>query len=309
MPFITYRRKPFDLYPLSVFSRHACQFKGGRREFNLYEEVINIREFGPIRNIVVLKEIGKQTHILTTDRKTEAALIACLMFNRWGQENFFKYMIEHYSLDALQGYGAEDIAEEILVTNPQRKALDEEMCKLRSEIKMVKEEMGGLVAKRMSRAQLKPWREKLTLLEKQLSALRKERRELPAKVPLSQTDKKIEALDLEKKIIMDTIKIATYNAEGWLLERLEHHYDDPRDVCQLLRIFAGLKGRLWLRQEHLVVELTPPGIPKYCRSLEGLCAELNQLNTLFPGTSYPIKFAVPGTKVHTKPHSLVTPMS
>ncbi|MBM3143339.1 MAG: transposase [Chloroflexi bacterium] len=309
VPFITYRRKPFDLHPASVFSRHSCQFKGERQEFNLYEEVINIRDFGPIRNIAVLKEIGKQTHILTTDPKTEAALIACLMFNRWGQENFFKYMMEHYSLDALQGYGGGDIIEEMLVANPQRAALDDKVRKLRSEIKAAKEEMGGLVAKRVSRAQLKPWQERLSLLEKQLSALRKRRRELPAKVPLSQTDKKVEALDLEKKTIMDTIKIAAYNAEEWLLERLDHHYNDPRDVRQLLRIFAGLKGRLWLRHDHLVVELTPPGIPKYRRALEGLCAELSQLSPLFPGTSYPIKFAVSGTQVHTESLCPTTPMS
>lgn len=309
VPFITYRHKPFGLYPASVFSRHSCQFKGERQEFNLYEETIHIREFGSIRNIVVLKEIGKQTHILTTDQKTGAALIACLMFNRWGQENFFKYMIEHYSLDTLQGYGGEDIAEEILVANPQRAALDDKIRKLRSEIKAAKEEMGGLVAKKVSPAQLEPLRERLILFETQLSALRKQRRELPAKVPFSQTDKKIEALDLEKKTIMDTIKIAAYNAEEWLLERLDHHYDDPRDIRQLLRIFAGLKGQLWLRHDHLVVELTPPGIPKYRRALDGLCAELSQLSTLFPGTSYPIKFAVSGTDVHTKPQYLVTPMS
>lgn len=307
--FMTYRRKPFDLYPASVFSRHSCQFKGECQEFNLYEEAINIRNFGPIRNIAVLKDSGKQPHILTTDQKTEAALIACLMFNRWGQENFFKYMIEHYSLDALQGYGGEDIVEEILVANPQRAALDDKIRKLRSEIKAVKEEMGGLVAKKVSPAQLEPLRERLILLDKQLGALRKQRRELPAKVPFSQTDKKVEALDLEKKTIMDTIKIATYNAEEWLLERLDHHYDDPRDIRQLLRIFAGLKGQLWLRHGQLVVDLTPPEIPKYCRALQGLCAELNGLTTHFPGTPYVIRFAMAGTEVHTKPQYLVTPMS
>jgi hypothetical protein len=307
--FITYRRKPFDPYPVSVFSRRSCQFKDETREFNLYEETIRLKDFGPIRNIAVLRNDGRQTHILTTDQKTEAALIACLMFNRWGQENFFKYMMEHYSLDALYGYGVEGIAEEIMVPNPQRQALDGEISKLRSQIRATREEIGGLVAKRVSRTQLKSLRKRLTLLEGRLTVLRKERRELPAEVPLSQTDRKLEGLDLEKKIVMDTIKMAAYNAEEWLLERLDHHYDDPRDTRQLLRILAGLRGRLWLEDGHLIVNLTPPGLPKYRKALVGLCGELNELPTLFPGTSYLIRFAVPGVEVHTKPHCTATPMS
>lgn len=44
------------------------------------------------------------------------------MFNRWGQESFFKYMLEHFSIDALHGYGGEPI----VVRNgntPQKAAL------------------------------------------------------------------------------------------------------------------------------------------------------------------------------------------
>lgn len=307
--FITYRRRPLDLYPASAFSSQSCRFKGEEHQFQLYEEARELRGFGAIRNIAVLRNHGRQTHILTSDLETEAALIACLMFNRWGQENFFKYMMEHYSLDALDGYGLEGVVEDIPVANPQRKALDEDLQKLRSQIKGVKEEIGGLVAKGASRAQLESLGERLTALEEQLSASRKRRQELPGKVPLSRTDQKLEVLDLEKKIIADTIKVAAYNAEEWLLERMDRHYDDPRDIRQLLRIFTGLQGRLWVREGYVVADITPPEVPRYRRALEGLCAELNRLSTPFPGTSCLIKFAVAGGDMHTKPLRAAIPMS
>ena len=306
---ITYRRKPFDLYPASAFSRQICEFKGKRREFDLYETTVHLKEFGPVRNIAVLREKGRQTHILTTDQKTEPALIACLMINRWGQENFFKYMLEHYSLDALHGYGGAAISEELVVANPERQAMDKEVRELRSQIKALREQMGTLAARKAVEEQLEPLRQRMTLLEGQIKDLVRQRRQMPVKVPLGETPLKLEGLDLEKKVIMDTIKMAVYNAEEWLLQQLDDHYDDPRDIRQVLRTFTELKGRLRRRNGDIIVDLNPPDIPKYRHALEGLCAKLNALPSCFPRTPYHIKFAVAGTEVHTKPHSSATPMS
>ncbi len=306
---ISYRRKPFDLYPASAFSRQTCEFKGERREFDLYETTVHLKEFGPVRNIAVLREKGRQTHILTTDRKMEPALIACLMFNRWGQENFFKYMLEHYSLDALHGYGGAAISEELAVANPERQAMDRDIRERRSQIKALREQMGTLAARKAVEEQLEPLRQRMTLLEGQIKDLVKRRRQMPVKVPLGETTLKLEGLDLEKKVIMDTIKMAAYNAEEWLRQRLNDYYDDPRDIRQVLRTFTELKGRLRRCNDDIIVDLNPPDIPKYRQALEGVCAKLNALSTHFPGTPYRIKFTVAGTEVHTKPHNSTTPMS
>jgi transposase len=306
---ISYRRKPFDLYPASAFSRQTCEFKGECREFDLYETTVHLKEFGPVRNIAILRENGRQTHILTTDQKTEPALIACLMFNRWGQENFFKYMLEHYSLDALHGYGGAAISEELAVANPERQAMGKEIRGLRSEIKSLREQMGTLAAKKAVEEQLEPLRQRMTLLEGQIKDLIRRRRQMPVKVPLGETPLKLEGLDLEKKVIMDTIKMAAYNAEEWLLQRFNDCYDDPRDIRQVLRTFTELKGRLRRRNGDIIVNLNPPDIPKYRQALEGVCAKLNALSAHFPGTAYPIKFAVAGAEVHTNPPKPKTPMS
>jgi len=306
---ITYRRKPFDLYPSSVFNRQSCEFKGVSREFDLYETTVHLKEFGTMRNIAILREKGRQTHILTTDQETEAAFIACLMINRWRQENFFKYMIEHYSLDMLHGYGGAAISEEFVVANPERKAMDKEVKELRSQIKGLREQVGALVVRDAAEGQWEPLRQQMNFLDGRLKDLIRRRRQTPRRVPLGETSLKIEGLNLEKKVIQDTVKMAAYNAEEWLLQRLNEHYDDPRDIRQVLRIFTGLKGRLRRRNDDIIVDLNPPDLPKYRHALEGLCTKLNSLSTCFPGTPYHIKFAVAGMEMHTKPHSPTGPMS
>ena len=40
------------------------------------------------------------------------------MFARWAQENFFRYMREHYGLDRLIEYGTEPVPDTIRVVNP-----------------------------------------------------------------------------------------------------------------------------------------------------------------------------------------------
>ncbi len=67
---------------------------------------------------------GHQTPILTSRRDLPAAQIAYRMFDRWRQENFFKYLREEYALDALAEYAAvpDDPARE--VPNPLWAAAD-----------------------------------------------------------------------------------------------------------------------------------------------------------------------------------------
>ena len=67
---------------------------------------------------------GYQTAILATDYTREMSPIAAAMFARWCQENFFKYMAQHYGLDRLIEYGTEPIADTTAVVNPAWRRAD-----------------------------------------------------------------------------------------------------------------------------------------------------------------------------------------
>ena len=49
------------------------------------------------------------------------------MFARWSQENFYKYMRQHYSLDRLAEYGTEPVPDQIQAVNPAWRHLDSQI--------------------------------------------------------------------------------------------------------------------------------------------------------------------------------------
>ena len=70
---------------------------------------------------------GHQSAILCTDYRADLTRVATAMFARWCQENFFKYMREHYSIDRLIEYGTEALPETTRVVNPRWREVDSQI--------------------------------------------------------------------------------------------------------------------------------------------------------------------------------------
>ena len=62
------------------------------------------------------------------------ARIAAAMFSRWNQENFFKYMLEHFGLDRLVEHGTSPLPETTLVVNPTWRTLDSKVRRAAAEL-------------------------------------------------------------------------------------------------------------------------------------------------------------------------------
>ena len=78
-----------------------------------------------LRELRRLDEAGHQSSILSTDYRSDLTTAAASMFARWNQENFFKYMRQHYRLDRLVEYGTSplpDTTSELDTLKTQRKA-------------------------------------------------------------------------------------------------------------------------------------------------------------------------------------------
>jgi hypothetical protein len=122
---LTYHKYPGDDWLETEFSEHLLTLPTGQTTpVKLAERGVCLSNNLWVREIRKLTEGGHQTAILATDYQSDLALIGASMFARWCQENYFKYMREHYSLDKLADYSLETIAEPTQVVNPAYRDLD-----------------------------------------------------------------------------------------------------------------------------------------------------------------------------------------
>ena len=308
--FITYQRGTPNLAK-EAFSRREARFEGRRVRFMISEDQVKVGKTGPWRRVVVRVNDAHQTPILTSLSAVGAARIACLMFARWRQENLFKYMGAHHGLDDIVSYAGEPADPDVLVPNPARKVLDRRIAEVRKALNAAKSELGkavleepkvgGRSAHGLKIAQggkVKLMRD----LEAQIDALVAERKPLPARVSIADSGLPRQVMAREAKAIVDRIKIAAYNAEEWLLDRLVVHYRNPNDVRDLLRAFAELSGTIdttMERDDHgdtyptgVVVSLDPPDTPAHRQALRALVEDLNAAGAVFPGTELPVAYKV-----------------
>jgi hypothetical protein len=73
-----------------------------------------------------------------------AIVVAYRMFERWRQENFFKFLREEYLIDALVDYQVEPDDPTRSVPNPARKALDKELRSARAALTKLQESFGAM---------------------------------------------------------------------------------------------------------------------------------------------------------------------
>jgi len=143
----------------------------------------------------------------------------------------------------------------------------------------------------------------LQTLEVQLEETKTQLRSQSARVPLSSLGPLPQAPQLETKLIADAVKIAAYNAQSWLADRLARHYLNTNDLHDLLRSFAHLSGTLILQPDGgLRVCLQPPDLPLHRRALTGLCADLTMAQPVFPGTDVPLHYEVADGKQTARRH-------
>ena len=99
---LTYRKGRRPRVPRKRFGPYQTRLGGTATHYLLADQEVRLLKGKlRLRQITRLAEDGHQTPILTSRRDLPAAQVAYWMFNRWRQENFFKYLRDEYALDAL----------------------------------------------------------------------------------------------------------------------------------------------------------------------------------------------------------------
>jgi hypothetical protein len=129
---LTYNKYPGNDWSETEFQEYIMILPTGEKtSAKLAERGVCLSNKLWVREIRKLTESGHQTSILATDYQSDLTNIGAWMFSRWTQENYFKYMREHYNLDRLADYNTETIAEPTKVVNPDYRNLD---GKVRSQV-------------------------------------------------------------------------------------------------------------------------------------------------------------------------------
>jgi transposase len=255
-----------------------------------------------MREIRKLTESGHQTSIITTDYLSDLALIAVAMFCRWSQENFFKYMNQHFGLDRLIEYKTEDIDETTKVVNPDYRNVDNKIKSLNSKLSRKKAEFGELTlsgeieqqqveAYQQNKAQLQ---DEIFFYKRHLDQLKQQRKNIDKHINFGNLPKQQQFSKLaeEKKHIMDTIKMIAYRAETAMTNILQSNMNRTDDARALVRqiykteadIYPDENSKLLIIKLHALTNKVSNDTATF------LCEKLNETETLYPGTNLRMVF-------------------
>ena len=307
---LTYRKAPYRPVPLSRFRRHRTTIDGRALDYWLADQRIRL-EYGPrrrrkrlpLRQVTRLDESGHQTPILTSRRDLSALEVAYRMFERWGQENFFKYLREEFALDALVDYATEPADAERDVPNPERKKLDAELRQARAHLEQLQAHYG--LAALENRERRRPTMRGFKIANAALAArlrqamqrireLETKRATVPARVPVQEVvAADVVKLAVERKHLTDLLKMVAYQAEGDLLRLLAPHYRrTEHEGRTLIQSALATGGDLEVTATELRVALDPLSSPHKTQAMAAVCEQLNATATRFPGTRLRMRFTL-----------------
>jgi hypothetical protein len=301
-----------------------------------------------IREIRKLTPKGHQTSIITSNYKLDLIQIGYYMFARWNQENFFKYMIEHYGLDMLISHFLTPISDTQQLVNPAYRALDKQIRSLNAKLKNIKSMFGEMhyikesqpkqaidkesaqnqvidkvvkqeqevidkkvidkevEQKKTDKKQQREFakfmhkkanlQEDISIYEEQLNQLKVQRKEIPTKIPYSELPEteKFKAVYNERKQLVDTIKMICARSELATGSLIGKNMSNPKESRALTAQFFNSNGDIKTdsQNKNLHICLHHQATKHEDLILEKLCKDLNETETIFPGTDLKLKYCL-----------------
>ena len=238
---------PGEDWPVEEFADGSVRLGSGEEvTMKLAERGTMLPNHLWVREVRKLSEGGHQTSILSTNYQADYTLLAVSMFARWSQENFYKYMRQHYGLDRLAEYGTEPVPDPIQAVNPAWRRLDAQIRaqdgKRRRQLALfgaLDLSESGLAEQEVDGYQRKKGQLQETIedLDRQIQQLKAQRKQTPHHIPvkdLPESDR-FSRLLTERKHFIDTIKLIAYRAETSMASLLRDKLSRADDARALLR--------------------------------------------------------------------------
>jgi transposase-like protein len=305
---LTYRKGKYKDWHRKSFKEVEGEIDRRHVKYKLAERQVEMTKGFKVREVRRLCENGHQTSVITTRQDLSLLEVAWRMFERWTQENFFRYMRQHYALDALVDRKIELADPERTVPNPARESLRKELTKLHRELHDLEKKYGtcALENQEQKRPSMRGFKVANRELGKHIRSLRAQCQEvetkinsLPNRVPLKKLlpEDEIVRLRPETKHLTDTIKMLAYRAESSLVRILEPLYSkSPDEGHALIREILNSPADIILDEKNKVLSLSLHSLatPRANAAAGMLCEILNSEPISYPGTQLTLRYQASG---------------
>ena len=301
---LTYRKGKSRHIAAHRFVVRRAQIDGRTVEYRLHDQAVRfLKGKLRLRQVVRLADDGHQTQVITSRWDLADVEVAYRMFERWRQENFFKYLREEFLLDALADYQVEPDDPTRTVPNPERRALDKDIRNARAAVAKLEQAYGAAAADNSEgrRPTMRGFKIAHSQIGKQLRTARERltelltrRRTLPQRVEVGDlSDGAVVKLATERKHLTNLIKMVAYQTESDLLALLRPHYARSDDEGRtLLHELFHAAADIDVTDTELLVTICPLSSPHRTLAVQALCATLTETATVFPGSRLTMRFAI-----------------
>jgi transposase len=308
---ITYHKYPKDDWPTAEFAEIETTMPGGERvSLQLAERGswIGDRKTGLwVREVRKLTTSGHQVSLISTAFGASGLQDCVRLFSRWSQENFFRYMMQHYAIDLLNEYRTEELPEtKRPVVNPKWRELDRQKRSVKSKLTHRQACFAALTLhpETDEAAQAKWEKRKAELVEeieqyeKELTDLNSELKTTPSHLAWDELPaaEKFQRLAPSRKQLVDTVKMIAYRAETAMASIVRESLVRTDDARSLLRDLFCSEADLLpdLEQQILRVQVHPMSNPRSNLAIAHLLKHLNAAEFTYPGTSLQLVYSIVG---------------
>lgn len=304
---VTYHKFPKGDWPASEFSQVTVTMPAGE------QVTMELAERGSLvgtdrvwmREVRKLTSSGHQISLISTAFDRQGPRDAVALFSRWCQENFFRYMMEHFAIDALSEYRTEEIPEtKRPVVNPAWRELDRRSRSTKGKLTQRQARFAALtLSSEAEETKAARWeqqkadlREQIEQLEHEVDSLKEQMAGTPKHLKWNEfpEEAKFKRLAPSRKRLTDTVKLVAYRAEtamsGLLREELRRE-DDSRSL--LRDLFRSDADVIPNREEQVLeVRLHTLANPRSNRAVQHLLDHLNATEHTYPGTEFRLSYSL-----------------
>ncbi len=301
---MTYRRGRYRKWPRSSFGVIQGHVEGQQVSYELAEKTVRMPGGLKMREVRRLRAEGsRQTAVLTTCWTMPMLEVAWRMFGRWRQENFFRYMREHFALDALASRRVQPVDPDRSIPNPKRRELEKRLALMRLQLQKLQTEYGARALRNdeSRRPTARGFKiangglgAQIRALSEQCRRLRERIRALPKRVAVGKAKgERMVSLDPETKHLADTIKMLAYRAETALVGLLGPAYARTQEEGRaLVREILSAPADILPDEQAGVLRIRLHGLanPRSNEAVNYLCEQLNELEINYPDTALRMRY-------------------